>query len=78
MLILLRWRENSSYHVAAVEWRLIMANDHNLAKECCNSKGKGCPDVNAELIITGCAACKDNLTKGAKAIPRKSAGISSY
>jgi Fe-S oxidoreductase len=27
--------------------------------------------VGAEIIVSGCAACKDNLKKGAKAIPKE-------
>jgi glycolate oxidase len=30
--------------------------------------------VGAEVIVSGCAACKDNLKKGAKAIPKKERG----
>jgi glycolate oxidase len=30
--------------------------------------------VGAEIIITGCAACKDNLTKGSRAIPKDERG----
>jgi glycolate oxidase len=30
--------------------------------------------VGADLIVSGCAACKDNLRKGALAIPRKERG----
>jgi Fe-S oxidoreductase len=31
-------------------------------------------DVGAEVIVSGCAACKDNLKKGIKAIPKKERG----
>jgi glycolate oxidase len=27
--------------------------------------------VGAEVIVSGCAACKDNLRKGTKAIPKE-------
>jgi glycolate oxidase len=30
--------------------------------------------VGAEIIVSGCAACKDNLKKGAKAIPKSERG----
>ena len=30
--------------------------------------------VGAEFIVSGCAACKDNLRKGAKAIPKEERG----
>jgi glycolate oxidase len=30
--------------------------------------------VGAEIIVSGCAACKDNLRKGARAIPREERG----
>ncbi|MEE9612926.1 MAG: disulfide reductase, partial [Desulfatiglandales bacterium] len=30
--------------------------------------------VGAEIIVSGCAACKDNLKKGAKAIPKQERG----
>jgi glycolate oxidase subunit GlcD len=50
---------------------LIMANDHNLAKDVATVRVRDALDVGAELIITGCAACKDNLTKGARAIPKE-------
>ena len=53
---------------------LIMANDHNLAKDVATVRVKDALDVGADLIITGCAACKDNLTKGARAIPREERG----
>jgi len=32
--------------------------------------------VGAEVIVSGCAACKDNLRKGAKAIPKDERGRS--
>jgi Fe-S oxidoreductase len=53
---------------------LIMANDHNLAKDVATVRVKDALDVGAELIITGCAACKDNLTKGARGIPKDERG----
>ena len=31
-------------------------------------------EVGAEIIVSGCAACKDNLKKGAKAIPKNERG----
>jgi len=31
-------------------------------------------EVGAEVIVSGCAACKDNLRKGAKAIPKQERG----
>ena len=30
--------------------------------------------MGAEIIVSGCAACKDNLKKGAKAIPKSERG----
>lgn len=53
---------------------LVMANDYNLAKEVATLRVKDALDVDAELIVTGCAACKDNLTKGARAIPKEERG----
>lgn len=53
---------------------LIMANDHNLARDIGTLRVRDAIDVGAELIITGCAACKDNLTKGARAIPKEERG----
>lgn len=53
---------------------LIMANDHSLAKDIAALRVRDALDVGAEIIITGCAACKDNLTKGSKSIPREERG----
>jgi glycolate oxidase len=53
---------------------LIMANDHNLAKDIAALRVKDALDTGAEIIVTGCAACKDNLTKGSRAIPKDERG----
>jgi len=53
---------------------LVMAHDHNLAKDIATLRVRDALDVGAEIIITGCAACKDNLTKGARGIPKEERG----
>ncbi len=53
---------------------LIMANDHNLARDIAALRVKDALDAGAEIIVTGCAACKDNLTKGSKTIPKDERG----
>ena len=53
---------------------LVMANDHNLARDMAAERVRDALDVGAEIIVTGCAACKDNLTKGSKVIPRDERG----
>lgn len=47
-----------------------MANDHNLARDIATLRVKDALDVGAEIIVSGCSACKDNLTKGSRAIPK--------
>lgn len=49
---------------------LLMANDHNLARDIATLRVKDALDVGAEIIVSGCSACKDNLTKGSRAIPK--------
>jgi len=31
-------------------------------------------EVGAEIIVSGCAACKDNLKKGSRSIPKSEKG----
>jgi glycolate oxidase subunit GlcD len=53
---------------------LVMANDHNLARDMAAERVRDALDVGAEIIVSGCAACKDNLTKGSKVIPKDERG----
>ena len=44
------------------------------ATEMAKQRVKDAIEVGAEVIVSGCAACKDNLRKGAKAIPKEERG----
>ena len=53
---------------------LVMANDYNMARDMATERVRDALAVGAEIIITGCAACKDNPTKGSRAIPKDERG----
>jgi len=52
----------------------VMANNPDLALEMAAERVRDALAVGAEVIVSGCAACKDNLRKGAKAIPKQERG----
>ena len=52
----------------------VMANNPDLAVEMGAERVRDALAVGAEIIVSGCAACKDNLRKGAKAIPKQERG----
>ena len=52
----------------------VQANNPDLAVEMAAERVRDALAVGAEIIVSGCAACKDNLKKGAKAIPKKERG----
>jgi len=52
----------------------LQANDPDLAVKMAAERVRDALAVGAEVIISGCAACKDNLRKGAKAIPKQERG----
>jgi len=52
----------------------IQANDPELAVAIAAERVRDAMAVGAEIIVSGCAACKDNLKKGVKAIPKKERG----
>jgi heterodisulfide reductase subunit D len=52
----------------------IQANDPDLAVAIAAERVRDAMAVGAEIIVSGCAACKDNLKKGVKAIPKKERG----
>jgi Fe-S oxidoreductase len=49
----------------------VMANDPDMAVNMAEQRVRDALAVGAEIIVSGCAACKDNLKKGAKAIPKE-------
>ncbi len=53
---------------------LVMANDYNMARDMAVERVRDAIAVGAEIIVTGCAACKDNLTKGYRSIPKGERG----
>ena len=53
---------------------LIIANDYNLARDIAAERVKDALAVGAEVIVTACASCKSNLSKGSLAIPKKERG----
>ncbi len=53
---------------------LVMANDYNMARDMAAERVRDAIAVGAEIIVTGCAACKDNLTKGYRSMPREERG----
>jgi glycolate oxidase len=52
----------------------LQANDPDLAVKMAAERVRDALAVGAQVIISGCAACKDNLRKGAKAIPKQERG----
>jgi glycolate oxidase len=52
----------------------VQANDPDMAVEMAAERVRDALAVGAEVIVSGCAACKDNLRKGAKAIPKEERG----
>jgi glycolate oxidase subunit GlcD len=52
----------------------MQANDPDLAVAMAAERVRDAMAVGAEIIVSGCAACKDNLKKGVKAIPKKERG----
>jgi len=52
----------------------VQAHDPDMAVEMAAVRVRDALDVGAEIIVSGCAACKDNLKKGAKAIPKAERG----
>lgn len=53
---------------------LVMAKDHNLASGMAAERVRDALAVGAEIIVSGCAACKDNLLKGSRKIPKEERG----
>ena len=52
----------------------LQANDPEMAIDIAAERVRDALSVGAEIIVSGCAACKDNLKKGAKAIPKQERG----
>ncbi|MFH1123770.1 MAG: FAD-binding and (Fe-S)-binding domain-containing protein, partial [Pseudomonadota bacterium] len=52
----------------------VAANIPEMAVEIAVERVRDALAVGAEIIVSGCAACKDNLRKGAKAIPKDERG----
>jgi glycolate oxidase len=52
----------------------VQANVPEMAVEMAAERVRDALAVGAEVIVSGCAACKDNLRKGAKAIPKEERG----
>lgn len=52
----------------------VQANDPDMAVQMAEERVRDALDVGAEIIVSGCAACKDNLRKGSKAIPKEERG----
>jgi glycolate oxidase len=52
----------------------VLANDPELAVQMAAERVRDALAVGAEIIVSACAACKDNLRKGAKAIPKQERG----
>jgi len=52
----------------------VQANNPDMAAEMAAERVRDALAVGAEVIVSGCAACKDNLRKGAKAIPKEERG----
>ncbi|MFH1243120.1 MAG: FAD-binding and (Fe-S)-binding domain-containing protein [Pseudomonadota bacterium] len=52
----------------------LQANDPDMATNIAIERVRDAFAVSAEIIVSGCAACKDNLRKGAKAIPKEERG----
>jgi len=52
----------------------VLASDPDLAVEMAAERVRDALAVGAEIIVSGCSACKDNLRKGARAIPKEERG----
>ncbi|MBW2065043.1 MAG: FAD-binding protein [Deltaproteobacteria bacterium] len=52
----------------------VQAHDPDLAVRMAAERVRDALAVEAEIMVSGCAACKDNLKKGAKAIPKEERG----
>ncbi|MFO7739367.1 MAG: FAD-binding and (Fe-S)-binding domain-containing protein [Desulfatiglandaceae bacterium] len=52
----------------------VLANNPEMAVEMAAERVRDALAVGAEIIVSGCAACKDNLKKGARAIPKQERG----
>jgi glycolate oxidase subunit GlcD len=52
----------------------VQANNPEMATDMGSERVRDALAVGAEIIVSGCAACKDNLKKGAKAIPKGERG----
>lgn len=52
----------------------VLANNPEMAVDMAAERVRDALAVGAEIIVSGCAACKDNLRKGAKAIPKQERG----
>jgi len=52
----------------------VLANNPDMAVDMAAERVRDALAVGAEVIVSGCAACKDNLKKGAKAIPKQERG----
>jgi glycolate oxidase len=52
----------------------VQAFDPDMAVEMGAQRVRDALEVDADIIVSGCAACKDNLKKGAKAIPKGERG----
>ncbi|MBW1788164.1 MAG: 4Fe-4S dicluster domain-containing protein, partial [Deltaproteobacteria bacterium] len=52
----------------------VQAHSPEMAVEMGAERVRDALAVGAEIIVSGCAACKDNLKKGAKAIPKQERG----
>ncbi len=52
----------------------VQASDPDLAVDMAAERVRDALAVGAEIIVSGCAACKDNLKKGSKAIPKQERG----
>jgi len=52
----------------------VLASHPDMAVEMAAERVRDALAVGAEIIVSGCAACKDNLRKGAKAIPKEERG----
>ncbi|HIC85624.1 MAG TPA: (Fe-S)-binding protein, partial [Desulfobacterales bacterium] len=52
----------------------VQANNPELAVEMASERVRDALAVGADIMVSGCAACKDNLRKGAKRIPKQERG----
>jgi glycolate oxidase len=52
----------------------VQANIPEMAVQMASERVRDALAVGAEIIVSGCAACKDNLRKGARAIPKEERG----